>query len=80
MEKVFSNVLNLFQGPPGTGKTFLSSFIVYNIFQFRKNKAGKIWLCSPSNSAADNLASSLIKLNKVTGEKMKILRVYVKSR
>ncbi len=80
MEKVFSNVLNLIQGPPGTGKTFLSSFIVYNIFQFRKNKTEKILLCSPSNSAADNLASNLIKVNKVTGEKMKILRVYAKSR
>ena len=80
IKNVFKNVLNLIQGPPGTGKTFLSSFIVYNIFKYRKDKEQKILLCSPSNSATDNLALSLLKLNKVTGEKMKILRVFAKSR
>ena len=80
LQKVFSNVLNLIQGPPGTGKTFLSSFIAYNIFKFRKDKKEKILLCSPSNSAADNLASNLIKLNNVIGGKMKIMRIYAKSR
>jgi len=80
LNNVFSNVLNLIQGPPGTGKTFLSTFIAYNIFKFRKSKEDKILLCSPSNSAADNLASNLIKLNKVLRKKMKILRIYAKSR
>ena len=81
IENVFSNVLNLIQGPPGTGKTFLSSFIVYNIFKYRKEESQKILLCSPSNSATDNLASSLLKLNKViTGKKMKICRVFAKSK
>ena len=82
LKKVFSNVLNLIQGPPGTGKTFLSCFITYNIFKFRKNKDEKILLCSPSNSAADNLATNLIKLNNTLkeGKKMKILRIYAKSR
>ena len=80
LRNVFSSVLNLIQGPPGTGKTFLSSFIAYNIFKFRKNKEEKLLLCSPSNSAADNLASNLIKLNKAIGKKMKILRIYAKSR
>jgi regulator of nonsense transcripts 1 len=80
IKSVFSNILNIIQGPPGTGKTFLSSFIVYNIFKMRKNESDKILLCSPSNSATDNLASSLLKINKVTGGKMKILRVFAKSR
>ena len=80
INNVFKNVINLIQGPPGTGKTFLSSFIVYNIFKYRKDKEQKILLCSPSNSATDNLALSLLKLNKVTGEKMKILRVFAKTR
>lgn len=80
LNNVFSNVLNLVQGPPGTGKTFLSTFIAYNIFKFRKSKEDKILLCSPSNSAADNLASNLINLNKILQKKMKILRIYSKSR
>jgi hypothetical protein len=80
LKNVFSNVLNLIQGPPGTGKTFLSSFITYNIFNFRKDKSEKILLCAPSNSASDNLALNLIKLNKAIGGKMKILRIYAKSR
>ena len=80
IKNVFSNVLNLIQGPPGTGKTFLSSFIIYNIFKKRKNKSDKILLCSPSNAATDNLALALIKINKVIKGKMKILRVFAKSR
>ena len=80
LNNIFSNVLNLIQGPPGSGKTFLSTFIAYNIFKFRKSKEDKILLCSPSNSAADNLASNLIKLNRVLRNKMKIIRIYSKSR
>ena len=80
LKNIFFNVLNLIQGPPGTGKTFLSSFIVYNIFKFRNNQEDKILLCSPSNSAADNLALNLLKLNNCLKEKMKILRIYSKSR
>ena len=80
INNVFKNILNLIQGPPGTGKTFLSSFIIYNIYKYRKDKSNKILLCAPSNSATDNLALSLLKINKVTGEKMKILRVFAKSR
>ena len=78
--EVFHRVLNLIQGPPGTGKTFISSYIVYNIFKLRKNKSHKILLCSPSNSATDNMALSLIKLNKVIGGGMKICRVYSRSK
>ena len=59
INNVFNNVLNLIQGPPGTGKTFLSSFIIYNIFKNKKNKDDKILVCCPSNSATDNLALSL---------------------
>jgi len=77
---VFHRCLNLIEGPPGTGKTFLLSYIVYNIFKLRRNKSHKILLCSPSNSATDNMALSLIKLNKSIGKKMKICRVYSKSR
>ena len=80
MNNIFKNILNLIQGPPGTGKTFLSSFIVYNIFKYRKDKSQKILLCAPSNAAADNLALSLIKLNQVIDNKIKILRVFAKSR
>ena len=80
MKNVFKNLLNLIQGPPGTGKTFLSSFIVYNIFKYRNDKSQKILLCSPSNSATDNLALSLLKLNQVIDNKMRILRVFAKSR
>ena len=53
----------MIQGPPGTGKTFLASFIIYNIFQKRKDVQDKILVCAPSNSAADNLALCLLKLN-----------------
>ena len=63
MKKVFTNSLNMIQGPPGTGKTFLASFIIYNIFQKRKDAQDKILVCAPSNSAADNLALCLLKLN-----------------
>ena len=80
LESAFHRVLNLIQGPPGTGKTFLLSYIVYNIYKFRKDKKNKILLCSPSNSAADNIALSLLKLNEVIGGEMKICRVYSKSR
>ena len=80
LESVFHRVLNLIQGPPGTGKTFLLSYIVYNIYKFRKNKKNKILLCSPSNSATDNIALSLLKLNEVIDGEMKICRVYSKSR
>ena len=80
LNNVFTNVLNIIQGPPGTGKTFLASFIIYNIFKFKLNKEDKILICAPSNSATDNLASNLIKLNNITGSKMKILRIYAKSR
>ena len=77
---VFSNVLNLIQGPPGTGKTYLSSFITYNLFLFRKDKTEKILLYAPSNSGSDNLALNLLKLNNALGGKMNILRIYAKSR
>ena len=80
LKNVFSNVLNLIQGPPGTGKTYLSSFITYNLFNFRKDKSEKILLCAPSNSASDNLALNLLKLNKAIGGKMNIIRIYAKSR
>ena len=80
LQNIFTNPLNLIQGPPGTGKTFLAGFIVYNIFNIRKEIEDKILLCAPSNSAADNLASCIIKINKVTGRKMKVLRVYSKTR
>ena len=63
LKKVFNNSLNMIQGPPGTGKTFLASFIIYNIFQKRKDNHDKILVCAPSNSAADNLALCLMKLN-----------------
>ena len=78
--KVFHRVLNLIQGPPGTGKTFISSYIVYNIFKLRKDKSHKILLCSPSNSATDNMALSLIRLNNIIGGEMKICRVYSRSK
>ncbi len=78
--EVFHRVLNLIQGPPGTGKTFISSYIVYNIFKLRKDKSHKILLCSPSNSATDNMALSLIKLNNIIGGEMKICRVYSRSK
>ena len=54
----------MIQGPPGTGKTLLASFIIYNIFKKRKNDKDKILVCAPSNSAADNLAMSLLKIIK----------------
>ena len=80
LNRVFKNVFNIIQGPPGTGKTFLASFIIYNIFKFKKEKEDKILVCAPSNSATDNLASNLIKLNIITKSNMKILRIYSKSR
>ena len=80
LRNVFSNILNLIQGPPGTGKTFLSSFIAYNIFKYRRDKYKKILICSPSNAATDNLSFSLLKINKSIGKKMKICRVYAKTR
>ena len=63
MKKVFDHSLNMIQGPPGTGKSFLASFIIYNIFRKRKDEEDKILVCTPSNSAADNLALYLLKLN-----------------
>ena len=105
LRKVFEQSLNMIQGPPGTGKTLLASFIIYNIFLKRKDEKDKILVCAPSNSAADNLAISLLKIikaleknekNKDKGnqnnikdnkksksynyKKMKILRVYPKTR
>ena len=80
IKNVFSNVLNLIQGPPGTGKTFLASFIVYNLFKLKNDKDDKILLASPSNSAADNLTLALLKINKCVNDKMKILRIYAKTR
>ena len=80
LKHIFENPLNMVQGPPGTGKTFLASFIVYNIFKMRREKDNKILLCTPSNSAADNLTSYLIRINLATGNKMKLLRVYAKTR
>ena len=80
IENVFSNVLNMIQGPPGTGKTFLASFIAYNLFKFKKHYEDKILLAAPSNAAADNLTSAILKINKVTGNKIKILRVLAKNR
>ena len=64
MRRVFEHSLNMIQGPPGTGKTLLASFIIYNIFKKRKDEEDKILVCSPSNSAADNLAISLLKIIK----------------
>ena len=64
MRRVFDHSLNMIQGPPGTGKTLLASFIIYNIFKKRKNDQDKILVCAPSNSAADNLAMSLLKIIK----------------
>ena len=63
MKKVFSHSLNMIQGPPGTGKSYLASFIIYNIFKKRLDENDKILVCTPSNSAADNLASYLLNLN-----------------
>ena len=80
LENIFKQPLNMIQGPPGTGKTFLSSFIIYNIFNKRKYREDKILLCAPSNSAADNLTSCIIRINKVTGYKMNILRIYSKTK
>ena len=80
LENIFKQPLNMIQGPPGTGKTFLSSFIIYNIFNKRKYKEDKILLCAPSNSAADNLTSCILRINKVTGYKMNILRIYSKTK
>ena len=85
LENIFKRPLNLIQGPPGTGKTFLASFIIYNIFNMRKissenHHEPRILICAPSNAAADNITSYLLRINNVTGKKMKILRVYAKTR
>jgi len=64
LSRVFEHSLNMIQGPPGTGKTLLASFIIYNIFKKRKDDQDKILVCAPSNSAADNLAISLLKIIK----------------
>ena len=83
LENIFKRPLNLIQGPPGTGKTFLSSFIVYNIYRMRKINdphEPKILICAPSNSAADNITLYLLRINEMTGNQMKILRVYAKTR
>ena len=40
----------------------------------------RILICAPSNAAADNITSYLLRINNVTGKKMKILRVYAKTR
>ena len=63
MKKIFTQSLSMVQGPPGTGKTFLAAFIIYNIFKKRKDENDKILVCAPSNSATDNLALYLLKLN-----------------
>ena len=87
LSKIFSHSLNMIQGPPGTGKTFLASFIIYNIFKKSKNISDRILVCAPSNSAADNLAEYLVNLknslnvnNSEEKEKMKIVRVYPKTK
>ena len=95
LKRIFEHSLNMIQGPPGTGKTLLASFIIYNIFKKRKDKQDKILVCAPSNSAADNLAISLLKIIKALekndennnvknksnkNKKMRILRIYPKIR
>ena len=80
------HVLSLIQGPPGTGKTFTASFLIYNIFLHRKNKEHKILVCCPSNTAADNISISLLKLNdallknKKNDEMFSILRIVARRR
>ena len=45
-------------GPPGTGKT---TTIVEAICQIRRDDpSNKIWICTPSNSAADEIVDRLI--------------------
>ena len=68
------HTLNLIQGPPGTGKTFTASFLIYNIFLKRKNIKHKILVCAPTNTAADNLAISLLKIKEA------ILKINKKSK
>ena len=62
---------DLFQGPPGTGKTVTSATIV---FQLVKQNGGPILVCSPSNTAVDQLTEKIEK----TG--LKVVRVCAKSR
>ena len=62
----------LIQGPPGTGKSHVAAHIVANL-------PGKVLVCTPSNSAADNLTLILLKAGIKVVRMMARIREHRKS-
>lgn len=60
------------QGPPSTENLFLASFIIYNIFQKRKDEKDKILVCTASNTVADENFNNIIDINEKEGLKESI--------
>ncbi|KAI2805870.1 hypothetical protein BLOT_004878 [Blomia tropicalis] len=66
-----TNRIVMIQGPPGTGKTHTLVGIVKNILincSTSKDKPLRILICSPSNSAIDEIALRLIRNRHFLGE------------
>lgn len=66
---------SIIQGPPGTGKTVIITAIVAQWQALAKAtvKKGKILVCAPSNTAANNLVE---KLSSITELKDSMARFY----
>lgn len=71
-------MVNIIWGPPGTGKTTTVAALVCELFaQARAGKTDskpRVLIATPSNEAADHIASVLIK-NKLGSNGVKILRL-----
>jgi len=67
------NIISFIHGPPGCGKTVGLSQIGVNL---SATEEGRIVATAPSNIAADNIASALIKFGL---SYMKVIRIYSSS-
>ncbi len=69
--------LSIIEGPPGTGKTTVVATIVGHWIQMYPttdaDKTLKILICAPSNSAADNIAERLSRIEFLKGKYVRIV-------
>ena len=77
INKILLNEMNTIKIKPDTDIKIIC-LIIYAIIQMRKNFLDKILVCSPSNLAADMMASLLIDMVEC-GKKLNILRIYAKN-
>lgn len=75
ISNLFNNVMNTVELKENCDMKTVC-FLIYAVYQMRKNPEDKILICSSSNASADRIALDLLKMNDLLKAPMNLLRIY----